>query len=86
MSSFKPEVIADNSGKWVGNQCRFASFDEANAYARDLMGRWTLVIDTRVVKCDDPVNYRWDKDLGAVFLEGQTQEGRHDHPSNIVDR
>lgn len=39
--SFAAEVIADNSGKWVGNGLRFATKDEAEKYAVDLMWRWT---------------------------------------------
>jgi hypothetical protein len=52
--SYKAEVIADGSGKWVGNMLRFATADEAEAYAKDLAWRWTAVRDTRVVECDDP--------------------------------
>ncbi|HEY1437398.1 MAG TPA: hypothetical protein VGG82_07835 [Casimicrobiaceae bacterium] len=48
--TYKVEVIADDSGKWCGNALRFAEHDEAEAYARDLAGRWTLVRDWRVVE------------------------------------
>ena len=64
--SWKPEVIADNSGKWCGNGLRFATSDEAEANVRNLMMRWMMVRDTRVVESDDPVNYRW--------ADGQLQE------------
>jgi hypothetical protein len=57
--SFAPEVIADGSGKWVGNALRFATRAEAEANVRDLAYRWTLVRDFRVVESDDPVNYSW---------------------------
>jgi hypothetical protein len=57
--SFKPEVIADSSGEWCGNALRFATCEEASAYATDLMMRWFAVRDTRVVECVDPVNYRY---------------------------
>ena len=57
--SFKAEVIADRSGKWTGNQLRFATEEEAHAYVRDLAFRWTLVTQTRVVPSDDPVNYKF---------------------------
>jgi hypothetical protein len=57
--SWKPEVIADSSSKWCGNALRFATREEAEANVRDLMMRWMLVTDTRVVESDDPVNYRW---------------------------
>ena len=58
MKSFKPEVIADGSGKWYDNALRFGTYDEAELSARDLMSRWLLVRDIRVTESDDPVNYR----------------------------
>jgi hypothetical protein len=57
--SFKPEVQADETGNWYGNALRFATRAEAEAQVADLMMRWTAVRDTRVVECDDPVNYRY---------------------------
>src|SRR5712692_783911 len=57
--SFKPEVIADTSGKWCGNALRFATREEAEANVRDLMMRWFAVRETRIVESDDPVNYRY---------------------------
>jgi hypothetical protein len=57
--SWKPEVIADNSGKWCGNALRFETKAEAEANVRDLASRWILVRDTRVVETEDPVNYSW---------------------------
>jgi hypothetical protein len=56
--SFKPEVIADASGKWVGNDIAFATREEAEIYAKDLFNRWMLVTDTRVVESSEPVNRR----------------------------
>jgi len=55
MPSFKPEVIADSGGKWVGNAVRTATREEAESYVADLAMRWTLVRETRVVESDDPV-------------------------------
>jgi hypothetical protein len=57
--SWKPEVIADSSGKWYGNALRFAAREEAEANVQDLMMRWFAVCDTPVVESDDPVNYRY---------------------------
>jgi len=57
--SWKPEVIADSSGKWIPNGLRFATRQEAEDNARDLSWRWTAVRDTRATESDDPVNYRW---------------------------
>jgi hypothetical protein len=62
---FKPEVIADTSGKWAGNALVFATYEEAEDYVHDLACRWTSVRDTRVVESTDPVNYTWT-DAGLV--------------------
>ena len=55
--SYRPEVIADNSGKWCGNSLRFATEEEALSSAHDLAMRWMLVRDWRAAASDDPVNY-----------------------------
>lgn len=57
--SWAPEVIADNSGQWVGNGLRFKTRAEAEANVLHLMMRWMAVRDTRVVESPDPVNYTW---------------------------
>lgn len=59
--SWKPEVIADNSGKWAGNSLRFERFEDAHLYVLGLASRWTLVREVRVVESDDPVNAWWPK-------------------------
>lgn len=53
------EVIADDSGKYCGNGLRFATRDEAEAYARELFSRWTLVREWRAVPVSGAVNYRF---------------------------
>ena len=53
--SWKPEVVADSSGKWDSNTLRFATKDEAELYVYDLMLRWTMVRDTRCIEVEDPV-------------------------------
>ena len=58
MTSFKPEVQADASGRWDSNGCRFAAREEAEWYVRDLAWRWTAVRATRVVESADPVTCR----------------------------
>lgn len=57
--SWRPEVIADSSGKWTGNGLRFATEQEALDNVRDLSMRWFAVRETRAVECDDPVNYSY---------------------------
>lgn len=67
MTSFAPQVIADNSGKFVGNALRFATREEAEANVADLAGRWFLVTATRVVESDDPPTHTYsDGKLGYV--------------------
>jgi hypothetical protein len=57
--SWKPEVIADSTGKWYPNALCFATKEEAEANALDLSMRWFAVRDWRAVESDDPVNYAW---------------------------
>lgn len=57
--SFAPEVCTDNSGKYIGNGLRFATYQEALENASDLMMRWMMVRNFRVVESTDPVNYRY---------------------------
>ena len=47
---YKVEVIADSLGNWCGNGLTFDTESDAEAYARDLAYRWTLVEEWRVVK------------------------------------
>jgi hypothetical protein len=53
--SWKPEVHCDNTSRWVGNALRFATKEEAegNVHAFATGGV------SRVVECNEPVNYRW---------------------------
>ena len=53
--NYKPEVFV--SGKWSQNALVFATREEAEASAHDLMDRWFAVSDSRAVESDKPVNY-----------------------------
>ncbi len=58
--SWKPEVQVKGEGdKWHDNALRFATKEEAAAYARDLYSRWTLTTAHRAIESEDPVNYVW---------------------------
>ncbi len=59
--SWKPEVqvIGEPSDRWSRNGLVFATREEAEASARNLMARWIMVENTRAVEVDEPVNYRW---------------------------
>ena len=56
--SYKPEVIADSSGKWCGNALLFATREEAEIYVRDLSMRWLAVRDTRVIESEEAPTYQ----------------------------
>jgi hypothetical protein len=56
--SYKPEVIADDSGTWAGNALCFETEREAEIWVRDLSFRWLAVRETRVVESDDPVSHK----------------------------
>jgi hypothetical protein len=70
--SFKPEVQTDDTGKWYGNALRFGTREEAEAQVQDLMMWWFAVRETRVVECDDPVNYH--------YVDGRPQQIRSAAP------
>ena len=55
--SYKVEVVVDDTGKYYGNNARFATQKEAEAYARALYLRWTLVQTWRVLPSDEPVTF-----------------------------
>ena len=46
---YRVEVIADSSVEWTGNGLKFGTATEAVSYARDLMSRWVLVRDWRIL-------------------------------------
>jgi len=82
--SYKSEVIADSTGKFCGNALRFATREEAEAYVSDLAWRWTAVRDTRVLECEDPVNYRYE-DGHLVCLEKLDLLRRADQAARELD-
>jgi hypothetical protein len=61
-TSWKSELIADNSGAWTSNALRFATEAEARGYVEDLYNRWSAVREFRVVESDDPVTSSWSTD------------------------
>lgn len=69
--SWKPEVIADSSGKWYGNALCFATKEEAEGWALDLSWRWTSVRDHRAAESSDPVTH--------VYRDGVLSHVGHDN-------
>ena len=69
--SYKPEVQVNGRPEWAGNALRFATEAEALANVANLMSRWLLVTDTRVVESSDPVSHAWvDGELKIAHDEG----------------
>ena len=54
--SWKPEVFVQN--KWSQNAVVFATKEEAEQSARELMSRWMMVENCRAVESTDKVNYQ----------------------------
>jgi hypothetical protein len=57
--SYRPEVIADDTGQWYPNGLRFATKEEAENSARDLSLRWIAVREWRAAESDDAPNYTY---------------------------
>jgi len=55
--SFKPEVFAE--GEWCGNGLTFATKEEAEQNAKDLLMRWFVPTDSRAVESDEEPNYQY---------------------------
>lgn len=65
--SWKPEVFIKSENKWCGNALVFATREEAEQNASDLLMRWYVPIDSRAVESQEPVNYRYiNRKLEAV--------------------
>ena len=65
--SFKPEVQTGRDPKFYNNAVAFATREEAEQSAKDLMARWFLVVDWRVVESDQPVTHKLEGNvLSAV--------------------
>lgn len=45
MTFYKPELIADSSGKWCGNSLRFATLDHARTVLLSAVMQITLIED-----------------------------------------
>lgn len=56
MISYKPEMLVE--GEWSSNSLRFATEGEADRWGADLMMRWFVPTDHRVIVSADPVNYK----------------------------
>lgn len=72
--SWKPEVRTGTDPKFYGNSLAFATKEEAEYSARDLMNRWMLVVECRAVESDQPVNYCLDIETGVMkpVSQGET--------------
>ena len=67
-NSYKPVVQTGSDPRWYDNALRFTTHEEAYANARDLAGRWMLVVAYDAHPSEDPPNSRWDPQTGSVAL------------------
>lgn len=61
--NWRPMVVADSTGTWVGNGLVFATEEEAIQSANSLMSRWMLVTNTCAMPTNNPVNYKREKGM-----------------------
>jgi hypothetical protein len=69
MPNWKPEVFLE--GKWSCNALVFATKEEAEQNARDLLMRWFVPTDSRAVESTDPVNYSY---VGRILTRIETPQ------------
>jgi hypothetical protein len=55
------------AGKWYDNKVIFATEKEASQAGYNKQFNWTQCENYCVVQSDEPVNYRYDFDTGAVI-------------------
>lgn len=60
--SYRYEVRTGTS--WAGNATVFATHEEADLAGRELLSRWWVPEEHRVVETTDKVNWYWDKEIG----------------------
>ena len=66
--SFKPFIRATGEKNFYGNGQAFATHDEADRSGHNRFMQWFGADEYKVVESDEPVNYRWDNELGDVRL------------------
>lgn len=74
--SFKPEIETMNDkGKFYDNSLAFATPEEAEFWAKDLLNRWLLAVNYRVVGSNEPVNYQINLETGVMSnVENRSKE------------
>ena len=75
--SWKVEVVMDDSGEWECDSLRFATQQEAVAYARDLEFSCSAVRAKRVMESRDPVSHRWTTQGARPTDAGRAVDKRH---------
>ena len=80
-TSYKVEVLV--SGEWVSNALRFPSHTAADLYGIDLLSRWTLAKEYRVVATTDAVTETGDMGAMGKRAMGNPCHGRRRNPRTV---
>lgn len=56
--NYRPELSTDGGATFGQNAQVFATYDEANAMAKDIFSRWLAATHYRVAETEEPVNSR----------------------------
>ena len=75
--SYKPMMKFNqrqrNGSYFTGNGLRFATEQEAEEQAQELMTRWFVPVGYRIDSSEDEVNYSWDFDLFKIIPVSATE-------------
>lgn len=71
--SWKPEVFIPSDNKWCANGLVFATKEEAEQNAVDLLMRWFVPTDSRAVESLDAVNYSY---IGRKLVAVNNSQGK----------
>ena len=66
--SFKGVIKERGATEFIPNMRAFATQEEAENSTFAIFFDWLGADEYKIVESDEPVNYRWDKELGNVRL------------------
>lgn len=72
--AWRPMVTTDGHS-WAGNALVFATKKEAESSAKELMGRWLAVVDTRADECTGIPNYKFVRGQNIRLPSDRGNEG-----------
>ena len=72
--AWRPMVTTDGIS-WAGNALIFATKEEAEASAKELMDRWHSVVRTRADECTGSPNYKFEQGRNVRLVDPASDGG-----------